>query len=162
MKINTKKLREYLCTDGKYVKNNRKFFYLDCSNSEEDYVIVNGHYVLVMGKDELSYNENIKDVHIRNVLEEEASKADDIEYLGLKYDKYDNKKAICRFGIKGCSESEEVWINRLFFTEFINRAFSSTNGFANGITFTGSDPNHMIFMWMNDDLVGAFLPIKHK
>ena len=162
MEISIKKLKEFIGVNGKYVKNHYNLNYLDRNNPEEDYVCINQHYILVLDKNAIQYDSKIKEINVMNRLEKEADMAKDIEYLGLRYLDEKQKKAVCRFGIKGCEESEEVWINKTFFTEFINKAFSPTKGFADGITFTGSDSKHTIFMWNEDEeLVGAFLPIRH-
>lgn len=156
MEISIKKLKEYVGVNGKYVKNHGNLFNVDRHNPEEDYVIVNGNYVIVVDKNAIQYDSTIKEVSVMKRMEEDAEQAHDVKYLETKY--LENRKiTVCIFG----TEENEIWINATFFKEFINKAFNKEKGFAKGITFTGTDKKNPVMMWYDDELAGYFLPIYH-
>ena len=161
MEVSVKKLEKYVGYGGEYIDHCNKFHVDNKSSDDTDYLCVMGYYVIAIPKNKIRFGDALvtcQQLKLEDKIIDAAEDAEyELEYGGLESDFNNTKKVACRFkNPKG----EDIYVNRTFFTEFMNRAFSATGGFAKGVTFTGSNNRSPVLMWdAEENLVGMFMPM---
>lgn len=158
MEVSIKKLQEHIGAKGKYAKY-ISHYTMD-SDEDTDYIAICSCYIICIPKDTITINPDIVTLNLVDTINKMVEGAtQELTYHSLIENKWIHPKKQLMFVNE---EGEKIYVNKSFFTDFLNGAYSETKGFADGITFTGKSFNTPICMWNGDDLVGAFLPIIHR
>lgn len=141
-------------------KFGKKHFFVDTGSEDVDYVAVDGYYVLEVPKDSLRLPNYEDGYHFERIsgmerrITQIAEAGHDFEFKEVKT--LTSGTTVCVF----TDGVEEIYIDRRFFKDFYNGLFS-TKGFAKNVTFTGTNKNEMLVAWQDNDLIGAYCPIRH-